>query len=79
VVADLQTLLDRHALESKILAASFKSSQQAMAVLKLGINAITLPIDIAMQMIEHPAVAPAIQQFETDWRTVFDEKRAYES
>jgi TalC/MipB family fructose-6-phosphate aldolase len=79
VVADLQLLLERHGLESKILAASFKSTQQAMAVMKLGVAAITLPLDIAGQLLHHPAVQPAVDQFSQDWQRAFGKQLSFQS
>jgi len=79
VVADLQLLLEKHSLDSKILAASFKSTQQAMEVMKLGIGAITLPVDVAEQMFAHPAVQPAVDQFTADWQEVFGNKHSFQS
>ena len=79
VVSDLQLLLEQHRLDSKILAASFKSAQQAMEVMKLGIGAITLPVDVAAQMLAHPAVQPAVEQFTQDWQAVFGNKRSFQS
>lgn len=79
VVADLQVLLDRHQLDCKLLPASFKNTQQVMEVLKLGVGAITIPVDIAAQMLAHPAVQSAVNQFTQDWREVFGDKRSFES
>lgn len=79
VVRDLQTLLERHGLAGKILAASFKSTQQALAVMQCGVAAITLPLDVAGQMLRHPAVQPAVDQFGTDWRNAFGDKLSYTS
>ncbi|MEI8631262.1 fructose-6-phosphate aldolase [Vibrio sp. PP-XX7] len=79
VVADLQLLLNQHQLSAKILAASFKNTQQAMDVMKLGIGAITLPVDIAAQMLAHPAVQPAVEQFAQDWQSTFGNKLSFES
>ena len=79
VVADLQLLLERQGLTSKILAASFKSTQQALAVMKCGIAAITLPLDVAEQMVTHPAVRQAVDQFGADWQQAFGDRLSYES
>lgn len=79
VVADLQLLLEKNKLPAKILAASFKNTQQAIEVMKLGIGAITLPVDVAASMFAHPAVSPAVEQFNKDWRGTFGEKLAFES
>jgi TalC/MipB family fructose-6-phosphate aldolase len=78
-VADLQLLLDRHCLDSKILPASFKNTQQVVDVLKAGVAAITLPVDVAAQMFAHPAVQPAVDQFTQDWQAVFGSKLSFES
>ena len=79
VVADLQHLINQHGLTSKILAASFKNTQQAMDVMKLGIAAITLPVDVAHQMFAHPAVQPAVDKFSKDWQSAFADKLSFES
>lgn len=79
VVADLQCLLNQHHLNSKLLPASFKNVQQVMDVLKLGVGAITLPYDIAVQLFAHPSVQPAVDQFSLDWQTAFGHKRSFES
>jgi len=79
VVADLQLLLDQHRMDCKILPASFKNTQQVMEVLKLGVGAITLPVDVVAQMFAHPAVQPAVDQFIHDWQGVFGSKLSFES
>lgn len=79
VVAGLQNLLTQQALPAKILAASFKSVQQAMNVIQCGVAAITLPPDIASQMLTHPAVTPAVEQFSKDWQKVYGSSLAYQS
>ncbi len=78
VVADLQLLLDRQGLGSKILPASFKNTQQVLDVLKSGVAALTLPVDVAAQMFAHPAVQPAVDKFTQDWQRAFGDKLAYE-
>lgn len=78
-VADLQLLLDRHCLTSKILPASFKNTQQVVDVLKVGVAAITLPVDVAAQLFAHPAVQPAVDRFTQDWKAVFGDKLSFES
>ena len=79
VVADLQILLTQYDLACKVLPASFKNTLQVMDVMKLGVAAITLPIDVAAQMIMHPAVVPAVEQFDQDWQSVFGTKLSYQS
>jgi TalC/MipB family fructose-6-phosphate aldolase len=79
VVADLQQLLDRHRLTSKLLPASFKNTRQVLEVLKAGVGSITLPPDIAAELFAHPAVQPAVERFSQDWQVVFGERLSFES
>ncbi|MDU7741901.1 MAG: fructose-6-phosphate aldolase [Citrobacter sp.] len=58
-VTDLQTLLKMHAPHAKVLAASFKTPRQALDCLLAGCESITLPLDVAQQMISSPAVDAA--------------------
>ncbi|WP_260862159.1 fructose-6-phosphate aldolase [Citrobacter sp. Marseille-Q6884] len=70
-VQELQTLLELHAPSSKVLAASFKTPRQALDCLLTGCEAITLPLDVAQQMLNTPAVESAIEKFEQDWKNAF--------
>ena len=79
VVANLQSLLKQQSLATKLLPASFKNTQQVMDILQLGVASITLPVEIAEQMMAHPAVQPAVDQFTQDWQARFGSKLAAES
>lgn len=70
-VQELQSLLEMHAPESSVLAASFKTPRQALDCLLAGCEAITLPTDVAQQMLNTPAVESAIEKFEQDWKNAF--------
>ena len=70
-VQELQSLLEQHAPESKVLAARFKTPRQALDCLLAGCEAITLPLDVAQQMLDTPAVESAIAKFEQDWNNAF--------
>lgn len=71
MVRELQCLLALHAPRSKVLAASFKTPRQALDCLLAGCQAITLPLDVARQMLAAPAVDAAIEKFEQDWSGAF--------
>ncbi|MCS2153570.1 fructose-6-phosphate aldolase [Scandinavium goeteborgense] len=70
-VEELQQLLELHAPDSKVLAASFKTPRQALDCLLVGCQSITLPLDVAQQFIASPAVDAAIDKFEQDWLAAF--------
>lgn len=71
-VLDLQTMLEKHNLNTYIVAASFKNTKQVHDLIKGGIEAVTIPIDVAAQMIDHPATQQAINTFEKDWHTTYN-------
>ncbi len=71
MVQELQSLLEMHAPESKVPAASFKTPRRALDCLLAGCEAITLPLDVAQQMLGTPAVESAIEKFEQDWNNAF--------
>lgn len=79
VVADLQSLIDRYQMPTKLLVASFKNVQQVLQVLKLGVASVTLPLDIARQMLTNPATDAAVSQFQQDWQAVFAERLSFDS
>ena len=70
-VTDLHQLLKMHAPRAKVLAASFKTPRQALDCLLAGCESITLPLDVAQQMISYPAVDAAVAKFEQDWQGAF--------
>lgn len=73
-VVELQQLLTLHAPHAKVLAASFKTPRQALDCLLAGCESITLPLDVAQQMISYPAVDAAVAKFEHDWMSAFGRK-----
>ncbi|EGT4254237.1 fructose-6-phosphate aldolase [Citrobacter amalonaticus] len=70
-VTDLQNILKMHAPHAKVLAASFKTPRQALDCLLAGCESITLPLDVAGQLISSPAVDAAVAKFEHDWQSAF--------
>ena len=70
-VIELQQLLELHAPHAKVLAASFKTPRQALDCLLAGTQAITLPADVAEQILTSPAVDSAIERFVSDWHQTF--------
>ncbi|WP_172731497.1 fructose-6-phosphate aldolase [Pluralibacter gergoviae] len=70
-VEELQQLLALHAPQAKVLAASFKTPRQALDCLLASCQAITLPLDVAQQMIASPAVDAAVEKFAVEWEGAF--------
>ena len=70
-VQELQQLLALHAPNSKVLAASFRTPRQALDCLLAGCQSITLPLDVAEQLLNVPAVDAALVKFDQDWLRAF--------
>jgi fructose-6-phosphate aldolase 1 len=79
VCVEIQNLLNQHELSTILTPASFKNTQQVMDVLATGCGAITLPVDVIEQMVNFPAVQPAVDQFNKDWSAAFGDKLSYNS
>lgn len=79
VARDLQLLIEQYQLPTKLLVASFKNVQQVLEVLKLGVGAVTLPPDIARQMLTTPATVAAVEKFGQDWRAAFGDSLSFDS
>ncbi|MBT3698656.1 MAG: fructose-6-phosphate aldolase, partial [Methylococcales bacterium] len=74
-----QDLVECNQFDSVLLPASFKNSQQVLRVLKLGVGAITLPVNVVEGLVSPGIVHPAVEQFNQDWQTVFGSQKSYES
>ena len=70
-VQELQQLLALHAPGSKVLAASFRTPRQALDCLLAGCQSITLPLDVAEQLLNVTAVDAALLKFDQDWQRAF--------
>ncbi len=60
-----------HAPQAKSAGSGFKTPRQALDCLLAGCESITLPLDVARQMISYPAVEAAVTKFEQDWQGAF--------
>ena len=70
-VKELQQLLQLHAPHCQVLAASFKTPRQVLDCLLAGATAVTLPVPVAEQILQSPAVDAALAGFERDWLGAF--------
>ena len=70
-VTELQQLLQLHAPHCQVLAASFKTPRQVLDCLLAGATAVTLPVAVAEQILQSPAVDAALAGFERDWLNAF--------
>lgn len=68
---DLIEMLRVNHMTTKVIAASFKNTRQVHELIKGGIQAVTIPVDVAFNMINHPATDSAVETFTQDWKNAY--------
>ena len=77
-VSDMADLFITHGKETKILAASFKNTNQILGAFLAGSHAATASPDLYTMMVTSPLVDAAIKTFDDDWKNLYGDKRIYE-
>lgn len=72
LVYEISEIFDKHDIETKIIAASIRSSKHVVECAKAGADIATVPMIIIQQMIEHPLTQQGILKFQEDYSQVFD-------
>jgi TalC/MipB family fructose-6-phosphate aldolase len=73
-VKDLIEMLKVNGMNSKVVAASFKNKKQVHDLIVAGIQAVTVPVDVAYSMINHPGTEIAVGEFTENWNKAFGRK-----
>lgn len=73
-VKDLIEMLKVNNMNTKVIAASFKNKKQVHELIVSGIQAVTVPIDVAYAMINHPGTEIAINEFNENWEKAYNRK-----
>lgn len=73
-VKDLIQMINVNHLDSKVIAASFKNTKQVHQLLVAGIQAVTIPVDVAYNLIDHPGTESAVETFTNDWVKAYGRK-----
>ncbi len=77
-IGDMAWLFEHNQIQTKIVAASFKNTQQVMDALMAGAQAVTASPELYTQMVENPMIDSAIAGFAADWEATYGDKRIYE-
>jgi len=67
VVHELVTIVEMHALETEVLAASIRHPRHMTEAALAGAHVATVPIAVLRKMIEHPLTTSGIESFRRDW------------
>ena len=70
VAKDIHDAITRNGLDSGLLAASFKNSQQVLELTKYGVKAVTVAPDVIEGLVKNAAIDAAIEKFTSDFQSV---------
>ena len=67
VAKDIHDTITANGLDSGLLAASFKNSQQVLELTKYGVKAVTVAPDVIDGLVKNAAIDAAVDQFTRDF------------
>ncbi|MBQ5361664.1 MAG: fructose-6-phosphate aldolase, partial [Lachnospiraceae bacterium] len=70
---EIHDAITENGLDSGLLAASFKNSQQVLELIKYGVKAVTVSPDVIEGMVKNAAIDAAVDQFTEDFRGLVGE------
>ena len=71
MATELSMVLDHYGLDSQVLAASVKTTEQLKGLMLGGVHTATIGGDLLEQTIRHPLTDASIKQFADNWLSVF--------
>ena len=69
----IQDIYTRHGFKTRILAASFKNTQQVQELCAYGVGAVTLAPEVIGNLIKNPCVTAAVEDFVRDFESLCGE------
>jgi len=75
VAKDIHDAIVGSGLDSGLLAASFKNSQQVLELCKYGVKAVTAAPDVIEGLVKNAAIDAAVEQFTADFQGLVGEGR----
>ena len=69
IAQDIQLIFERNFMETEVIAASFKNSQQVLELCKRGISAATLSPEIFIALVKNSAINSAVEDFIADFES----------
>ena len=73
VAKDIHDAITANGLDSGLLAASFKNSQQVLELTRYGVKAVTVAPDVIDSLVKNAAIDAAIEQFTKDFEGLVGE------
>ena len=75
VSKDIHDAIVKNGLDSGLLAASFKNSQQVLELVKYGVKAVTAAPEVIEALVKNAAIDAAVDQFTKDFEGLVGEGR----
>jgi len=69
VAKEIQQIFERNFMETEVIAASFKNSQQVLELCMCGVSAATLSPEIFTALVKNSAINSAVEDFITDFES----------
>ena len=73
LIQELANRIMMDGYSTKIVAASFKGVQQVKDSINSGAHAVTVPVAILKQIFANPNIEKAVNDFNTDWYSMYGE------
>ena len=69
VAQEIQEIFSSNRMETEVIAASFKNSQQVLELCKCGISAATLAPELFFSLVKNSAIDDAVENFISDFES----------
>ena len=69
LIAQIMDIYEQYGFETKVLAASVRSTQHVVDAARLGADAVTIPPEIFHKLYKHPLTDSGLKAFLEDWKT----------
>lgn len=74
VVADIVRIFQAYNLQTQVLAASFKNTEQIQSICLAGAHAATVNEEVFKNLLSHPLTDWSVEQFTKDWQKAYGQK-----
>ncbi|MBS4221734.1 fructose-6-phosphate aldolase [Lederbergia citrea] len=68
LIKDITQIFSIQGIQTKVIGASLRSSQDIVSVAELGAKAATMPFKVLTQMLNNPMTDSGLVQFNDDWK-----------
>jgi transaldolase len=66
MITKMQAIIEKSGADTRLLVASIRSREAYLALLKIGVGAITIPPRLFSELLDHPATLEAERAFLAD-------------